>query len=55
MLFALDIPDSQIEPGSPALEADSLPSGPPEKPINKLHVFKIQSKHSICIMPFVIS
>ena len=28
-----DLPDPQIEPGSPALQADTLPSEPPGKPI----------------------
>ena len=27
-----DLPDLGMEPGSPALQADSLPSEPPEKP-----------------------
>ena len=27
-----DLPDPGIEPGSPALQVDSLPSEPPEKP-----------------------
>ena len=27
-----DLPDPGIEPGSPALQADSLPYEPPEKP-----------------------
>ena len=27
-----DLPDPGIEPGSPALQADSLPSEPPENP-----------------------
>ena len=27
-----DLPDSGIEPGSPALQADALPSEPPGKP-----------------------
>ena len=27
-----DFPDPEIEPGSPALQADSLPSKPPGKP-----------------------
>ena len=26
------LPDSEVEPGSPALQADSLPSEPPGKP-----------------------
>ena len=30
-----DLPDPGIEPGSPALQADSLPSEPQEKPILK--------------------
>ena len=28
-----DLPDPGIEPGTPALQADSLPSEPPEKPM----------------------
>ena len=27
-----NLPDPGVEPGSPALRADSLPSGPPAKP-----------------------
>ena len=27
-----DLPDPRIEPGSPALQADALPSEPPGKP-----------------------
>ena len=34
-----DLPDSRIEPGSPTLQADALPSGPPGKPS------KIKSNH----------
>ena len=30
-----DLPDPRIEPGSPALQADSLPSELPEKTLNK--------------------
>ena len=30
--FPGDLPDPGIEPGSPAMQADSLPSGPPGKP-----------------------
>ena len=29
-----DLPDPEIEPGSPALQADSLSSKPPGKPFN---------------------
>ena len=32
-----DIPDPGIEPGSPALQADSLPSEPPEKQPGSIH------------------
>ena len=28
-----DLPNPEIKPGSPALQADSLPSGPPGTPI----------------------
>ena len=30
--FSRDLPDPGIKPGSPALQSDSLPSEPPEKP-----------------------
>ena len=33
ILFSRDLPNPGIEPGSPALQADSLPSGPPGKPL----------------------
>ena len=29
----MDLPDPRIEPGSPAFQADSLPSEPPGSPI----------------------
>ena len=32
-----DLPNPGIEPGSPALQADSLLSEPPEKPTGELH------------------
>ena len=35
--FPGDLPDSGIEPGSPALQADSLPSELPRKPILEYH------------------
>ena len=31
-----DLPDPGVEPGSPALQADALPSEPPGKPIIKV-------------------
>ena len=31
-LLQWDLPDPRVEPGSPTLQADSLPSEPPEKP-----------------------
>ena len=33
-----DLPDPGIEPGSPALQADTLPFEPPGKPIDKMVV-----------------
>ena len=33
--FPWDLPNPEIEPGSPALQADSLPSEPPRQPINR--------------------
>ena len=32
--FSRDLPDSGIEPGSPALQVESLPSEPPGKPFH---------------------
>ena len=32
--FSRDLPDPRIKPRSPAIPADSLPSGPQEKPIS---------------------
>ena len=31
--FSRDLPDAGIEPGSPTLQADALPSEPPGKPL----------------------
>ena len=31
--FSRDLPNPGIEPGSPPLQADALPSDPPEKPV----------------------
>ena len=36
-----DLPDSEIEPGSPGLQADSLPSESPGKPS---HMYNLQTK-----------
>ena len=35
-----DLPNPGIEPGSPALQADALPSEPPEKPLISSDRFK---------------
>ena len=42
-----DLPDPGIEPGSPALQADALPSEPPGKPslLFKLEMDKKKSKN----------
>ena len=37
ILFSRNISDPGIEPGSPALQVDSLPSEPPGKPITVDH------------------
>ena len=46
-----DLPDLRIEPGSLALQVDSLPSEPPEKPQDKqIGIFKFwQIEMNICI------
>ena len=35
--FPGDLPGPGIKPGSPALQADALPSKPPGKPLNQLY------------------
>ena len=35
--FSRDLPDLWIEPGSPTLWADSLPTEPPGRPYSKFH------------------
>ena len=44
-LFPGDLPDPEIKPGSPALQADSLPSELPGKPQRKLSLSKITKIH----------
>ena len=48
--FPGDLPDSGTEPGSPALQADSLPSEPKRKPIiGHAHPqFRKQGNGGIC-------
>ena len=36
-----DLPDPGIEPGSPALQADALPSEPPGKPDHMVNIIYI--------------
>ena len=36
--FPRDLPDPGIEPGSPVLQADALPSEPPGKPEGDRHI-----------------
>ena len=57
ILFSRTFPDPGMEPGSPALQADSLPSEPPGKPLhghwllqrvlNVIHMNIYQSMHYI--------
>ena len=46
-----DLPDSGIEPGSPALEADALTSEPPGKPIY-IYIIGYYSAIKTEILPF---
>ena len=43
-----DLPDPGIEPGSPTLQADTLPSEPPGKPLNKLDLRMCFGMEFIC-------
>ena len=42
-----DPPDPGIEPGFPTLQADSLPSEPPGKPVLFLHILYFQSGENL--------
>ena len=50
-----DLPDPEIEPGSPALQADALPSEPPGKPYGRLWDVMVKMKSSECIQEIVCS
>ena len=39
-----DLPNPEIEPGSPSLEADTLPSDPPESPHHTMDLIKLWLK-----------
>ena len=47
-----DVPNPGIEPGSPALQVDSLPSEPPGKPFNRVAAAaaakSLQSRPTLC-------
>ena len=47
--FSRDLPNPGIEPGSPALQADSLPSEPPGKP--NIGALKPQEREAAEISP----
>jgi len=48
MPFSWDLPKLGIEPGSPALQAVSLPSEPPGKPyLLHSHVLRLNAKNLI--------
>ena len=44
-----DLPDLGIEPGSPSLQADSLPSEPPEKPHFTKAAAQIDSSNALLL------
>ena len=48
MLFSQpeDLRNPGIEPGSPALQADSLPSEPPGKPIIHINTMEEMKRHA---------
>ena len=48
IFFSRDLPDPGIEPGSPALQADSLPSEPPGKSTGKETPIQRQFVLSYC-------
>ena len=38
MPFSGDLPDSEIKPGSPTVQADCLSSEPPGQPVHTIHI-----------------
>ena len=46
-----DLPDPGIEPGSPTLQADALPSEPPEKPVENKTKLKDREKKPKALDP----
>ena len=49
-LFPGDFPHPGIEPGSPALQADSLPTEPPQKPHKLYTLLLIKSVLNSCLL-----
>ena len=47
--FSRDLPDPGIEPGSPALQADALPSDPPDVCESRPNTFKNPSPKQRCV------
>ena len=46
-----DLPNPEVEPGSPALQADSLPSEPPGKPLESRLLGEISITSDMQITP----
>ena len=46
MPFSKDLPNPGIEPRSPRLQADSLPSEPPEKPVSEAKICKANKRET---------
>ena len=52
--FAGDPPDPGIKPGPPTLQADSLLSEPPGKPLLHVHIYQITT-YTLKILQFYLS
>ena len=47
LLENVDLPNPGIEPGSPLLQAESLPSEPPGKPLSSFYVLAIVNRAAV--------
>ena len=49
-----DLPNPGIDPGSPTLQADALPSEPPGKPQNSMYLYMVQVYYCMFIGKMVL-
>ena len=50
LLESVDLPNPGIEPGSPLLQAESLPSEPPGEPLSSSYMLAIVNRAAVNIL-----